>query len=131
MHYIHLIAALAVCQFLFFGFMAGMARRKSGLKAPAVTGNEIFERMYRVQMNTLEILVAFLPALFLAGHYWPNALVSILGIIYITGRFIYWKAYTTEPASRGLGFKLSMIPTALLVSLAIVGSVLSIVGVGA
>ena len=36
--------------------------------APMVTGSEPFEAMYRVQMNTLELLVAFLPALFMASR---------------------------------------------------------------
>jgi len=131
MPYIHLIAALAVLQFLFFGFMTGKERRRSGLKGPSVTGDEGFERMYRVQMNTLETLVAFIPALLLAGLYWPSALVSVLGLVYLLGRFIYWKAYVANPASRGLGFKLSIIPTGVLVGLAIIGPLLSLLNFNA
>ncbi len=59
MQYVELVAVLAVVQYLAFGALAGQARRVSGLKAPAVTGDVGFERMYRVQMNTLETLVAF------------------------------------------------------------------------
>lgn len=128
MEYIELVAALAVLQFFFFGFMTGKARRESGLKAPAMTGHEGFERMYRVQMNTLETLVAFLPALLIAGNYWPGLLVSALGVIYIIGRFLYWKSYVVEPSSRGLGFMLSMIPTLILIILAILGPISSLVG---
>lgn len=126
MQYIELIAISAVLQFFFFGAMTGMARRNSGLKAPAMTGDEGFERMYRVQMNTLETMIAFLPALFIAGNYWPPLLIAGIGVIYIVGRFIYWRAYISAPSTRGLGFMLSMLPTALLIFLAVLGIILSL-----
>ncbi|MGB0496655.1 MAG: MAPEG family protein [Kangiellaceae bacterium] len=128
MEYVQLIAALAILQFFFFAAMVGKARVKFGIKAPAITGDEGFERMYRVQMNTLEVLVMFLPALFLAGIYWSGLLVSALGGIYIIGRFLYWRAYVTEPSSRGLGFILSIIPSLILIILAIVGAISSLIG---
>lgn len=128
MPYIELIAALAILQFFFFGAMTGKARSESGLQAPAMTGHEGFERMYRVQINTLETLVAFLPALFIAGIYWSNILVSVLGLVYLVGRFIYWKSYVTSPNSRGLGFMLSMLPTMILIVLAILGPLSSLLG---
>jgi uncharacterized MAPEG superfamily protein len=127
MEYIELVGALAVLQFFFFGFMTGAARRKSGLKAPAVTGDAGFERMYRVQTNTLETLVAFLPALFIAGNHWPSAFVSGIGAIYLVGRFVYWRAYISNPEGRGLGFMLSMLPTFVLIVLAILGPLISVV----
>lgn len=129
MEYVELVAIFAVLQFFFFGAMVGKARRESGLKAPAITGDEGFERMYRVQINTLETMVAFLPALFIAANHWPALLVAGLGVVYIVGRFIYWRAYVTDPATRTVGFMLSMIPTSLLILLSIVGIVLSLVGV--
>lgn len=122
MPFVELIAVAAVSQFFFFGAMTGRARRLSGLKAPAMTGHEGFERMYRVQMNTLETLVALLPALFLAGKYWPSWLVGGLGAVYVIGRFVYWRAYVVQPASRGPGFMLSMLPTLALLLLALVGT---------
>ena len=63
MHYVELVAIVAVIQLIAFGALTGRARARAGLKAPAVTGDEGFERMYRVQMNTLEVMIAFLPAL--------------------------------------------------------------------
>lgn len=127
MEYVDLIGMLAVLQFFFFGFMTGAARRKSGLKAPAVTGDVQFERMYRVQTNTLETIVAFLPSLFIAAKYWPPVIVSLIGVIYIVGRFIYWRAYTQNPSARGLGFMLSMLPTFVLMVMSIVGVFLHII----
>ena len=128
MQTVELVAVIAVIQFLFFGALTGRARRLSGLKAPAVTGNEGFERMYRVQINTLEILIAFLPMLFLAARYWPTSLVAGLGVVYLIGRLIYWRAYVSDPSKRGIGFMLSMFPTMFLAILALVGIVLSLSG---
>lgn len=121
MPFVELVAVIAVIQFFFFGAMTGRARRLSGLKAPAMTGHEGFERMYRVQMNSLEMLVAFLPALMLAGRYWPAWVVAALGGVYVIGRFMYWRAYVNDPSTRGTGFMLSMLPTMILLGLALVG----------
>lgn len=131
MRYVELVAVIAVLQFLLFGALTGRARRQSGLKAPAVTGHQGFERIYRVQMNTMETLVAFLPGLFLAASYWPVPLVAGLGIVYLIGRHIYWRAYVREPSKRGTGFMLSMLATALLLILAVVGIVMSLTGLKA
>lgn len=126
MPYVELIAVLATLQYLSFGALTGKERRRSGLKAPAITGDEGFERMYRVQMNTLELLIAFLPSLLLAAKYWPPLLVAGLGLVYLVGRFVYWRAYIRHPLSRGMGFMLSMCPTVLLAALALIGVILSL-----
>ncbi len=129
MVYIELIGMLAVAQFFFFSFMTGVARGKSGLKAPAVTGDEGFERMYRVQVNTLELLAIFLPSLFIAGKHWSPVVVSVLGLVYLCGRFIYWRAYIGNPDKRRIGFILSMLPTLVLMIMAISGAVLQVFSV--
>ena len=125
MNYVDLIAVLAVMQLIFFGVLVGRARGTYGVKAPAVSGHEMFERAYRVQMNTLELMVAFLPALFVASKYWPQTYVAIAGAVYLLGRFIYWRSYVAAPTSRGLGFGLSMIPIMALLIAALVAIVRS------
>lgn len=126
---VQLVAILAVLQYLFFAKLTGDARAASGLKAPATTGHDGFERMYRVQMNTLETLVAFLPALFLAAVYWPSPLVAGLGAVYLVGRIVYWRAYVANPSKRLVGFLLSMGPTILLALLALAGNLLTLSGI--
>ena len=121
MHYVELVAILAVIQFIAFGALTGRARARAGLKAPAVTGDEGFERMYRVQMNTLEVMVVFLPALFLAARYWSPVFVAATGAVYLVGRLLYWRAYVADPARRGPGVALSMLPTLVLAIAALVG----------
>ncbi|MCG8275049.1 MAPEG family protein [Stenotrophomonas sp. NLF4-10] len=124
MHYVELVALLAVAQYLFFGAMVGRARGRYGVKAPAVTGHEGFERAYRVQMNTLELMVALLPALFVAARFWPASWVAGVGAVYLLGRFVYWRAYVGNPASRALGFMLSMLPVIVLLLMALAGAIL-------
>ena len=122
MNYLDLVAVLAILQLVFFAVLVGRARGRYGVKAPAVSGHESFERAYRVQMNTLELMVAFLPVLFIAAKYWPPAHVAGVGAVYLLGRLIYWRSYVAAPASRGLGFALSMFPILALLIGGIAGA---------
>jgi uncharacterized MAPEG superfamily protein len=124
MAWIDLVAVLAVLQFIFFGVLVGSARSKYGVHAPALTGHPQFERMYRVQMNTLELLVALLPALYIAARYWSPSLVALGGAIYLVGRMVYWRAYIKEPAKRALGFGLSAFPILAMLGASLLGMVL-------
>ena len=74
MNLVDLAAMGALLQFIFFGAQVGQARGKYGVNAPAVTGHEGFERIYRVQMNTLELLVPMLPAMYAAAR--PHSITS-------------------------------------------------------
>ena len=119
MNFVDIIAMLAVLQYLIFGGLVGQARGKYGVKAPAVVGDANFERIYRVQMNTLELLVALIPSLYVAARYWPGQYVAAVGAVYLVGRIIYWRAYVNG-TSRGLGFNMSMFPIFILVLAALV-----------
>lgn len=128
MNYVHIIALLAVIQFIVFSMLVGAARGKYGIQAPAMTGNENFERAVRVQMNTLEQLICFLPALLIAAVYWPQGYVAAAGVVYLVGRTLYRQAYVADPAKRGLGFLLTFLPTTLLVLAGLVGAVMRSLG---
>jgi len=122
-----LISVLAILQLLFFGILVGKARHRYGVIAPAVSGNEMFERHFRVQMNTLELMVMFLPALWLATRYVQPLWTTVLGAIYLIGRLLYWRGYVAAPARRGPGFALSMLPILILVLIGLVGSITALV----
>jgi glutathione S-transferase len=115
MAYVDIVTALAVLQFIVFGFRVGGARGRYGVKAPAVTGNETFERYFRVQQNTLEQLIVFLPGLHLFSHYFSPLVAAVLGLVYLIGREVYAFSYTKDPAKRGLGYGLSFLPTLVLI----------------
>lgn len=125
MKYVHVIAVLAVMQFIVFSFLVGRAREKHGVKAPAISGHPEFERVFRVQMNTLEQLVCFLPALFLAATYWSPVFATLAGVVYLIGRLIYRQSYITDPSKRALGFILTIVPTAVLLFAALIGALIS------
>lgn len=125
MPWIDLVTFLALTQYLVFGALVGRAREQYGVKAPATTGNELFERHYRVQMNTLELLVVFVPSLWMAAKYWSPVAMAAVGAVYLVGRVIYQRAYTRAPAQRGLGFMLSIGPVSVLLVAAFAGVVRS------
>lgn len=122
MHYVEVIALLAILQYLLFTVLVGRARIKHGVKAPATTGNEAYERAFRVQMNTLEQLIAFLPVLWIAELYWPEMLVASIGLVWIIGRFAYRRLYLADPAKRAPGFILTLLPTVVLLLMALWGA---------
>jgi glutathione S-transferase len=99
--------------FLIIGMVAS-ARTKYGVKAPAVTGNEHFERAYRVQMNTLEQMALLLPAMWLYALYSSDIGAAIWGLMWIVGRLIYARAYLADPAKRGPGAIITMVPSVAL-----------------
>jgi uncharacterized MAPEG superfamily protein len=110
---------------LLFGTMwvVGHARGKYGIKAPATSGHPAFERAYRVQMNTLEQTVMFLPTLWLAANYGFGGWAGIAGLVWLVGRAWYALAYLKDPAKRGPGFGLGMLGWIALLVMAGIGVV--------
>jgi uncharacterized MAPEG superfamily protein len=123
--WIDIVCVLALVQFIAFGMLVGAARGKYGVHAPATTGHPMFDRLYRVQMNTLELLVAFVPALYLAARYWSADWVAAAGAVYLVGRLVYLRAYTQDPARRALGFALSVFPVLGLLGATLVGALMA------
>jgi glutathione S-transferase len=123
MAYVDIVTALAVLQFIVFGFKVGGARGRYGVKAPAITGNEIFERHFRVQMNTLEQLIAFLPGIYLFAHYFSPLVAAALGVVYLIGRELYAFTYVKDPANRSVGFGMTFLPMVILVLGGLIGAV--------
>jgi hypothetical protein len=108
------VTLLALLQFVVMGIMVGRARGLYGVKAPATTGHEQFERWFRVHYNTLEKLTVFLPSLWLFGYYVGQYYAAGLGGIYLVGRLLYAVTYTRDPATRGLGTLLSDLPMVIM-----------------
>jgi uncharacterized MAPEG superfamily protein len=123
MDFVAVVAALALLEYLIIGTLTGQARGRYGVKAPAVTGHPIFERWMRVQQNTIEQLVVFLPALFLFAGYVSRTWAAVLGLVFIAGRAIYARSYVADPDSRSLGFGLTFIPNVILVLGALLGAI--------
>ncbi|HEY8053529.1 MAG: MAPEG family protein [Steroidobacterales bacterium] len=123
MSLVHLVIALALVEFLAFGWEVGRARGRFNVPAPATTGNTTFECYFRVQMNTLEQLVIFIPSMVMFAHYWGANIAAALGVLFIIGRAIYFYGYTRAPERRSLGFLLSALPNLTLLIGSIVGAI--------
>ena len=90
-------------------FNVGRARGKYKVKAPAVTGHELFERAYRIQLNTIENVLMFLPALWLYAIFIGDKGAGDSGLIWLIARVWYAIAYQQNPAKRGWGFIISIL----------------------
>ena len=108
------VIVLALVQYIAFGMLVAWARGKYGVKAPAVTGHETFDRYFRVHQNTLELLVAFVPAIWLFGMYVDPTWAALLGLVFVVARMLYLRGYVTDPAKREVGFTLSILSVLVL-----------------
>lgn len=109
-----LITVLAVLEFFVLGFLVGRARARYKIPAPATSGNEIFDRYFRVHVNTLEQLVVFLPLVWLFGWHVSAAWATGLGVVWIVGRAIYAVSYIRDPKKRAAGFALTAFPSLIM-----------------
>ncbi|RZV37673.1 MAG: MAPEG family protein [Chromatiales bacterium] len=118
-----IVTFLVLAQFVFFGVQVGAMRGKHGVKAPATTGHEEFERMNRVHINTMEQLVVFLPALWMHALYANPLWGAALGAVYIIGRFLYRAEYLKDPGSRSPGFTMTITASLVLLIWALVAAI--------
>lgn len=114
MELVAFVTVLALLEYVVFAMLVGRARGKYGVKAPAVTGHEIFERYFRVQQNTLELLVALVPAMWLFGTYVNPTWAAWLGLVFVVARIVYLVGYVVDPAKREIGFGLTALPVMIL-----------------
>ena len=121
MIWVDLVTLLAVVEFFGFIYAVGAARTRYGIRAPATTGNETFERYFRVQQNTMELLIMFIPSLWLAARYGYPVYVAAIGAVYFVGRVVYFFAYVADPKKRTLGYVLSLLPVGIFWIIAGIG----------
>jgi glutathione S-transferase len=103
-HFTALVTCLAIALYFFTSLQVSKARAAFGIKAPATSGNLDFERVFRVQMNTLEWMPIFLPALWLFAFYISDGVAAAVGLVWIAGRVLYMTGYSQAAAKRSTGF---------------------------
>jgi glutathione S-transferase len=113
-HFTALVTLLAVLFYFFTSTRVARARVAYGVKLPAISGNPDFERVFRVQMNTLEWLPIFLPSLWLFAIYISDQVAAVLGLVWIVGRIFYMIGYVQATARRGPGFLIQSLACAVL-----------------
>ena len=117
--YVAVVTALALLVYLWTVIGVGAARRKSGIKAPTMTGDPLLERAVRVQANTLEWLPIFLPSLWLCHLFWQpqdqtGIIVAAIGVVWIVGRILYGLGYVVDPSKREMGFLIQFLASIVL-----------------
>jgi glutathione S-transferase len=113
-HLTALVTCVAILMYFFFSFQVGRARATYGVKAPAISGHPDFERIFRVQMNTLEWMPFFLPALWLFAIYINDAIAAAFGVVWIVGRILYMTGYAKAANKRGPGFAVQGVAAIIL-----------------
>lgn len=126
-HYTALVTLLAILFYVYTGARVPRARQKFGLKAPVMmTGNLEFDRILRVQMNTLEWMPVFLPLIWLFAYYVSDRAAAALGILWIAARVWYMIGYTQAAEKRGPGFGLQAAVCGVLLVGVLIGIINSI-----
>ena len=113
-YYTPIVTLLAIAFYFFLGTRVAVARRKFGVKLPAITGNPDFERVFRVHMNTLEWMPTFLVPLWLCAIYLNDAVAALLGLVWIGGRALYYVGYSKAVGKRLPGFFVQLLACVLL-----------------
>ena len=119
-----IVGLLALIEYWLFLILTGQARGRFGVAAPATHGHPVFERYFRVQMNTLEQLALFLPALAIFSWTVSPRWGAAVGLLFIVGRALYARGYIQDPAKRGPGFLLTLISNGILVFGGLIGLVI-------
>jgi uncharacterized membrane protein YecN with MAPEG domain len=121
-----LVILLALTQFTYFSVRVGASRQKYGVNAPRTSGDENWERLYRVQQNTMEQLVIFIPSM-LAFSFYVSALWALLpGVLFLVGRQLYSYEYVSNPASRAPGMAMTLLANGVLLAGGLIGVFLKI-----
>jgi glutathione S-transferase len=117
------VTGIILLEYFIFTMMVGAVRGKSGIQAPAMTGDPKLERMIRVQLNTLEQMVVVIPAMWIYGQFINETVAAGLGLAFVIGRGLYCKGYLEEPKKRAIGFAIGMLATTVLLLGGLYGAV--------
>ena len=82
---------------------------------PATSGSDGFERYSRAHQNTTEQLVVFLPVIFACGYYVNAFSAAVMGLVFITGRGLYFCGYPDPEKSHTAGFAIGMLANMLMI----------------
>lgn len=109
-----IVTIAALFLYLGFGVQVGLARKKAGLHAPRMTGDEMVERRLRIHANTLEWLPLLLVPMWLYAVYGSDGVAAGLGAVWIVGRVLYAVGYAADPARRAAGFLVQAVACLIL-----------------
>lgn len=123
MELVYIVITLAVILYIGTAMYCGVMRGRHKVMAPSMDGPPAFQRALRIQMNTLETLVPFIPTCLLFGLVIDPVWAAGLGLVWVIGRMIYAVSYSKDPAKRGLGFIIAFSVQLALIVGVVVGSI--------
>lgn len=106
--YSSMVLILILLMYFMISFNVGKARMRYGVRPPATSGHPEFERVFRVQANTTENMVLFLPLFALATTVLPDVFCAIMGTLWACARVWYAMGYAQDSSKRMPGFVLSI-----------------------
>jgi len=109
-----LVTLLSILAYFWMGLQVGAARGKTGIKAPAMTGDPLLERTVRAHENTLEWMPIFLPSLWIFALVWNDRVAAGVGLVWVVGRVIYARGYAEAADKRSMGFMIQALAAAVL-----------------
>jgi uncharacterized membrane protein YecN with MAPEG domain len=126
-----LVTLSALVLYLVVTINVGRARAKYKVLPPQMTGNPDFERVVRVQQNTLEQIVLFLPSLWLFSEFVSPIWAAVIGTVWLVGRILFAWGYYQAAEKRTIGFGIGTLATFTLVLGSLIGIVLSLLKLSA
>ncbi len=126
MTYVTIVALLAVIEYVYFSLDVGRARGKYDIKAPATSGHEMFDRVFRIHQNTLEQLVVFFPGLYAFAAFVDPEWAAAIGFVFVVGRAVYSVGYKADPEKRGTGMLIGFLANAVLVLGGLIGAIVAL-----
>ena len=121
-----LVTLIALIEYMFFALRVGASRSKYEVAAPDISGHPVWDRMFRVQQNTLEQLIIFLPALWIFATFVSPTVGAAVGVVFLIGRPLYYTGYVRDPSARTTGFVMGFLAIVVLVLGGVVGVINSL-----
>lgn len=122
-----LVTVLTLILYLILIVNVGRARAKYKISPPEISGDPNFERVFRVQQNTLEQLILFLPALWLFSQFVSPVWGAAIGSVWLVGRSLYAWGYYQAAEKRMLGFAMGTSATFILLGGSLIAIVIQLV----
>ncbi len=126
MDYVYLVIVTALLEYMIFILIVGATRNKYAVNAPATTGNAKWERLHRIQVNTTEQLVLFIPAIYGFAYYMSESWAAVIGSVFLIGRIVYFFGYKKDGEKRIVGAVLTTWPSYILAIGALIGVVMKL-----
>jgi glutathione S-transferase len=126
-YYTAIVTLLAVAFYFSLATRVSVAHSRFNVRLPA-TRNPDFERIFRAHMITLEWMPTFLVPLWLCATHLSDVVATVLGVVWIVGRAVYFAGYSRAVEKRLPGFFIQSTACLLLFIGAATGVVMHLSG---